>query len=117
MDYWFSTMQDDVYMIVADGWAEAVKPRSIAAEGDKKSKEKADFTVGKLKYKAEFVPYGLVIARYSQKSKRPLIRCNQNLPRLNRALKNKKKNMAQKVAYLKKWQRVKATKERSHPRP
>ena len=28
MDYWAETMQDDVYMIVSDGWREAAKPRS-----------------------------------------------------------------------------------------
>ncbi|HAO79751.1 MAG TPA: type I restriction-modification system subunit M, partial [Verrucomicrobia subdivision 3 bacterium] len=29
MDYWAMTMQDDVYMIVSDGWREAAKPRLI----------------------------------------------------------------------------------------
>ena len=29
MDYWAETMQDDVYMIVSDGWREAAKPRLI----------------------------------------------------------------------------------------
>jgi type I restriction enzyme M protein len=51
MDYWAETMQDDVYMIVSDGWREATKPRLVIEGKDKKSKEKPDFTVGKLKYK------------------------------------------------------------------
>ena len=29
MDYWDETMQDDVYLIAADGWVEAAKPRGI----------------------------------------------------------------------------------------
>jgi type I restriction enzyme M protein len=29
MDYWAETMQDDLYMIVSDGWREAAKPRLI----------------------------------------------------------------------------------------
>jgi type I restriction enzyme M protein len=29
MDYWAMTMQDDVYLIVGDGWREAAKPRLI----------------------------------------------------------------------------------------
>jgi type I restriction enzyme M protein len=62
MDYWDTTMQDDVYLIVSDGWREAAKPRLIVE--DKKTKEKPDFTVGKLKYKAELIPTDLVIARY-----------------------------------------------------
>jgi type I restriction enzyme M protein len=64
MDYWAETMQDDVYMIVSDGWREAAKPRLIIEEKNKKTKEKPDFTVGKLKYKAELIPIALVIARY-----------------------------------------------------
>ena len=64
MDYWAETMQDDVCMIVSDGWREAAKPRLIIEEKEKKTKEKPDFTVGKLKYKAELIPTALVIARY-----------------------------------------------------
>ncbi|HXK27700.1 MAG TPA: class I SAM-dependent DNA methyltransferase [Candidatus Binatia bacterium] len=64
MDYWAETMQDDVYMVVSDGWREAAKPRLIIEKKDKKTKEKPDFTVGKLKYKAELIPTALVIARY-----------------------------------------------------
>ena len=64
MDYWAETMQDDVYMIVSDGWREAAKPRLIIEEKGNKTKEKPDFTVGKMKYKAELIPTALVIARY-----------------------------------------------------
>jgi type I restriction enzyme M protein len=64
MDYWAMTMQDDVYMIVSDGWREAAKPRLIIEDKEKKTKEKPDFTVGKLKYKAELIPTALVIARW-----------------------------------------------------
>ncbi|MFI5396106.1 MAG: N-6 DNA methylase [Candidatus Binatia bacterium] len=64
MGYWAETMQDDVYMIVSDGWKEAVKPRLIVEDKEKKTKEKADFTVGKLKFKVELVPPALMIARY-----------------------------------------------------
>jgi type I restriction enzyme M protein len=64
MDYWAETMQDDVYMIVSDGWREAAKPRLIIEDKEKKTKEKPDFTVGKMKYKAELIPTALVIARY-----------------------------------------------------
>ena len=67
MNYWAETMQDDVYMIVADGWKEAAKPRQIVDDKEKKNKEKADFTVGKLKFKAELIPFALVVARYFAK--------------------------------------------------
>jgi type I restriction enzyme M protein len=64
MDYWAEVMQDDVYMIVSDGWLEAAKPRLLIEQKDKKSKDKPDFTVGKLKFKAQLIPAPLVIARY-----------------------------------------------------
>ena len=68
MDYWAETMQDDVYMVVNDGWRDAAKPRLIIEEKDKKKenkkKEKPDFTFGRLKYKVELIPTALVIARY-----------------------------------------------------
>ena len=64
MDYWAETMQDDLYMIVSDGWREAAKPRLIIEEKGSKTKEKPDFTVGKLKYKTELIPTALIIARY-----------------------------------------------------
>lgn len=64
MDYWAETMQDDVYMIVSDGWREAAKPQRIIEDKARKTKEKPDFTVGKLKFKAELIPPALVIARY-----------------------------------------------------
>ena len=64
MDYWAETMQDDVYMIVSDGWREASKPQLLIEQKDKKSKEKADFAVGKLKFKAQLIPAQPVIARY-----------------------------------------------------
>ena len=64
MDYWAETMQDDLYMIVSDGWRGAAKPRLIIEDKAKKTKEKPDFTVGKLKYKTELIPTALVITRY-----------------------------------------------------
>jgi type I restriction enzyme M protein len=64
MDYWAETMQDDLYMIVSDGWLGAAKPRLIIEEKGSKTREKPDFTVGKQKYKTELIPTALVIARY-----------------------------------------------------
>ena len=64
MDYWAETMQDDVYLISADGWREAAKPRLIIEDKDKKSKDKPDFTIGKQKFKAELIPSVVLIARH-----------------------------------------------------
>ncbi|HEY7319536.1 MAG TPA: class I SAM-dependent DNA methyltransferase [Candidatus Binatia bacterium] len=67
MDYWAETMQDDVYMLVSDGWHEAAKPRLIIEDKEKKTKEKPDFTVGKQKFKADLIPAPQLIARYFAK--------------------------------------------------
>ncbi|MFH1740625.1 MAG: type I restriction endonuclease subunit M, partial [bacterium] len=64
MDYWAETMQDDVYMIVSDGWQEGAKPRLIIEDKDRKTKEKPDFTVGKQKFKADLIPVPVLIACY-----------------------------------------------------
>ena len=64
MDYWAETMQDDAYMIAADGWQAAAKPRPVVEDKDKKTKEKPDFTVGKQKFKADLIPISLLVARY-----------------------------------------------------
>jgi type I restriction enzyme M protein len=64
MDYWETTMQDDCYLIAADGWVGAAKPQLVIEDKTKKTKEKPDFIVGKKKYKAELIPSALVIARY-----------------------------------------------------
>jgi type I restriction enzyme M protein len=64
MDYWAGTMQDDCYLIAADGWKEAAQPRLIVEEKNKKTKVKPDLIVGKKKYLTELLQPSLVIARY-----------------------------------------------------
>lgn len=72
MTYWAETMQDDVYMIASDGWQKSAKPRRIVDE--KKHKERADFTTGKQRFKADLVPTALVIDRYFAKEQTALQR-------------------------------------------
>ncbi len=64
MDYWAETLQDDCYLIAADGWVAAAQPRLILEDKAKKTKAKPDFTLGKKKYSAELLSPALVIARY-----------------------------------------------------
>jgi type I restriction enzyme M protein len=55
MDYWAATMQDDVYLIAADGWkAETYR----VVEKDKKGKEKDKG------WACDLVPKELIVARY-----------------------------------------------------
>jgi type I restriction enzyme M protein len=64
MDYWAETMQDDCYLISADGWSAAAAPKLVIEDKGSKSKAKADFVVGKKKYQTELIPPALIIARY-----------------------------------------------------
>jgi type I restriction enzyme M protein len=64
LDYWAETMQDDVYLIAADGWLEAAKPRGLAEDKDKKIKETPDLSIGRKKYKLDLIPPTLIVACY-----------------------------------------------------
>ena len=64
MDYWDETMQDDVYLVVADGWVEASRPRAVIEDKDRKIREAPDLTIGRRKYKMDLIPPALIVARY-----------------------------------------------------
>ena len=57
-------MQDDCYLITADGWREAAQPRLLIEEKGKKEKVNPDYILGKKKYVTELIPPTLIIARY-----------------------------------------------------
>lgn len=63
MDYWDETMQDDLYLIAADGWIGAARPRGIIESKEKKLKETPDLVVRRRKYKMDLIPPTLVVAR------------------------------------------------------
>ncbi|HPM99444.1 MAG TPA: N-6 DNA methylase [bacterium] len=64
MDYWAEVMQDDVYLIAADGWENAARPRGIIEDKDKKIKETPDLVIKRKKYKMDLIPPALVVNRY-----------------------------------------------------
>ena len=64
MDYWDEVMQDDVYLVVTEGWTEAARPRVLVRVKGKGTAEKPDLTVARKKYRMDLVPPGLVVARY-----------------------------------------------------
>ena len=64
MDYWEEVTQDDVYLIAADGWTEAARPRGIIEDRERKIKETADLTIKRRKYKMDLIPPELIVARY-----------------------------------------------------
>lgn len=64
MDYWAETMQDDVFLVGADGWVDAAKPRAAVENKDRKISEVPDLVVERKKYKMDLIPPSLMVARY-----------------------------------------------------
>ncbi len=63
MDFWDDVMQDDVYLIVTEGWRKAARPRVLVG-GAGKAGESPDLTVKRTKYKMDLLPPELVVERY-----------------------------------------------------
>jgi type I restriction enzyme M protein len=68
MDYWAETMQDDCYLIAADGWVNAGQPREIVPVKNKENKlswpEPQDYLKGRRRFKSDLVPAPILVARY-----------------------------------------------------
>ena len=68
MDYWAETMQDDCYLIAADGWKAGAQPREIRQVKNKDGKlvwpEAHDYKKGKRRFKSDLIPAALLMARY-----------------------------------------------------
>jgi type I restriction enzyme M protein len=67
-DYWTETMQDDCYLIAADGWKAGAQPREILKVKNKDGKlvwpETHDYNKGKRRFKSDLIPAAVLIARY-----------------------------------------------------
>jgi type I restriction enzyme M protein len=68
MDYWAETMQDDCYILTADGWMKGVLPREIVQIKGKDNKlvwpEPHDYLKGKRRFKSDLVPATILVAKY-----------------------------------------------------
>jgi type I restriction enzyme M protein len=68
MDYWAETMQDDAYLIAADGWVKGAQPREIVQVKDKNNRltwpEPHDYLKGRRRFKSDLVPAPILVARY-----------------------------------------------------
>ena len=63
MDYWDEVMQDDVYLVVTEGWVEAARPRVVAGGRGQGAAESPDLTIKRMKYKIDLLPPDLVAVR------------------------------------------------------
>ncbi|MWY86381.1 type I restriction endonuclease subunit M, partial [Francisella tularensis] len=64
MNYWAETMQDDVYVLVQDGWAAGKVLRQLVVKKGEKLKETPDLIIDKSKYKSDLIPPRLIVDRY-----------------------------------------------------
>jgi type I restriction enzyme M protein len=68
MDYWVDTMQDDCYLIAAEGWKAGAQPREIHQAKNKENKlvwpEPHDFKKGKRRFKSDLIPACILTDRY-----------------------------------------------------
>lgn len=67
MDYWAEAMQDDCYLVAADGWVKGAQPREIVQVRNKDNKltwpEAHDYLKGKRRFKSDLVPAPILVAR------------------------------------------------------
>jgi type I restriction enzyme M protein len=68
MDYWAEAMQDDAYLIAADGWVKGAQPREIVQVKNKDNKlawpEAHDYLKGRRRFKSDLAPASILVARY-----------------------------------------------------
>ena len=64
MDYWESTMADDVHLITVSGWVVAAQPRSPTQDRTGKAIESPDLSVGRAKYKMDLIAPSLLLKRF-----------------------------------------------------
>ncbi|MCK5243351.1 type I restriction-modification system subunit M [bacterium] len=73
MDYWSETMQDDVYIIVQDGWQAGKQVRKLEKpKNGEKQKETPDLIIDKLKFKMDLIPPQLIVNRFFSKEQQAL---------------------------------------------
>jgi type I restriction enzyme M protein len=83
MDYWAATMQDDCYLISADGWLGSALPREIFRVKNKDNRlvwpEPHDYLVGKRRYKSDLVPAALLVDRFFAAEREAIERLDSEL--------------------------------------
>ena len=90
MDYWAETMQDDAYLIAAEGWVKGAQPREIVQVKDKNNKltwpEPHDYLNGKRRFKSDLVPAPILVARFFVAERDPIEALDNQLATLEQQL-------------------------------
>ena len=68
MDQWDESIQDDCYLIAADGWLKGAQPREIVRVKNKDNKlswpEPHDYLKGNRRFKSDLVPASILVVRH-----------------------------------------------------
>ena len=88
MDYWADTMQDDVYVLVQDGWAAGKVLRELVVKKGEKLKETPDLIIDKKKYKADLIPPSLIVGRYFADKQQHIDQLQTNLDAISQELES-----------------------------
>lgn len=90
MDYWAATMQDDAYLIAADGWVKGAQPREIVQQKNKDNKlvwpEPHDYLKGKRRYKSDLIPAPILVDRYFAAERDALAALDEQIATLEQRL-------------------------------
>ena len=121
MDYWAETMQDDCYLIAADGWQAGAQPREIRQVKNKEGKlvwpEPHDFKKGKRRFKSDLVPAAFSSPATSPPSGTPSTRSKPNSPPSSSSSTKCEKSKAARKGCWPKSSKARARSRRSPPRP
>jgi type I restriction enzyme M protein len=88
MDYWADTMQDDVYVLVQDGWQAGKVLRELVVKKGEKLKETPDLTINKKRYKADLIPPSLIVGRYFADKQEHIDQLQANLDAISQELES-----------------------------
>jgi type I restriction enzyme M protein len=95
MDCWTETMQDDCYLISADGWKAGAQVREILQVKNKDGKlvwpEDHDYKKGKRRFKSDLIPGNILIARYFISEQDTIEAVERELAEIEQQLDDKKR--------------------------
>ena len=93
MDYWAEVMQDDCYLISADGWVKGAQPREIVQVKNKDNKlvwpEPHDYLKGRRRFKSDLIPAPILVARYFAAEQAAIDALDVKLAELEQTLEEK----------------------------
>jgi len=94
LDYWADAMQDDCYLIAAEGWKAGAQPREILQVKNKEKKlvwpEPHDFKRGKRRFKSDLIPAALLIGRYFAAERNAIVAIEAELAAIEQRLDEKR---------------------------